>query len=106
CPSDRGCPSSGAVQDSSSGTWYGIASYRPNNTSGTFINVPDDGPINRLSVQRNIMSITDGTSNTLLFGEFSNYDANWGSTYASYVGSSPSTSLSMGASVWSASGGI
>jgi prepilin-type N-terminal cleavage/methylation domain-containing protein/prepilin-type processing-associated H-X9-DG protein len=79
CPSDSGIPSSAVVQDPSSNSYYALTSYRSNGSalawteSGFWTDgviVDQDGPIQ-------ITAITDGTSNTILFGEMSNFDPNW-----------------------------
>ncbi len=94
CSSDGGIPSPAIVQwAGNSGTYYGVTSYRCN-VSG--LNLSDanytgtDGVI-VVSNPINIMAITDGTSNTVLFGEASNFDPNW----PSYVANGVSTSGSL-----------
>jgi prepilin-type N-terminal cleavage/methylation domain-containing protein/prepilin-type processing-associated H-X9-DG protein len=79
CPSDSGIPSPAVVQDpSSTGNYLALTSYRFNNTG---LNTSDnnwrlDGAFpSSPSVQ--ITAITDGTSNTILAGDFSNFDPNW-----------------------------
>src|SRR5262249_19564198 len=87
CPSDSGIPSPGVINDSTSGLfvdlnhpgYYALTSYR--SASGvprTDPNSRNDGAIvlalpgsSGSSVR--ILAITDGTSNTVLFGEFSNF---------------------------------
>jgi prepilin-type N-terminal cleavage/methylation domain-containing protein/prepilin-type processing-associated H-X9-DG protein len=85
CPSDSGIPSPPVVQDPrGSGVYYAVTSYRPNcsalrvtdsnfGTDGVLVEPPWWG--GNGSVQ--ITAITDGTSNTILFGELSNFEPNW-----------------------------
>jgi prepilin-type N-terminal cleavage/methylation domain-containing protein/prepilin-type processing-associated H-X9-DG protein len=80
CPSDSGLPSPAVVQDPINGNYYAMTSYRPNCSalSSSDSNFGTDGVISwaaRPPVQ--ITAITDGTSNTILFGESSNFDPNW-----------------------------
>jgi prepilin-type processing-associated H-X9-DG protein len=76
CPSDNGIPSPGVVQDPHNGNYWSVTSYRFNYSGEIFDLITDDGVIQyNKSVQ--IMAITDGTSNTILFGEFYNFDPNW-----------------------------
>src|SRR5262249_7698341 len=56
-----------------------------------------------LYVSVQITAIADGTSNTILFGEFSNFDPNW-PQYASFLGSPANFPLSLVASVWAVGG--
>jgi prepilin-type N-terminal cleavage/methylation domain-containing protein/prepilin-type processing-associated H-X9-DG protein len=95
CPSDGGIPSPPVVQDPTSGNYWALTSYLPNK-SGL-----DPGDLNSgseglfpqwTSVQ--ILSITDGTSNTILFGEGSSFDPNW-PQYASIFGSPANYPLSL-----------
>jgi prepilin-type processing-associated H-X9-DG protein len=95
CPSDSGIPSPAVVRDPRSGNYYAVTSYRPNYagmygrsnscsgpgtpgwgglTDGVLVE-PADGRWGNGPVQ--ITAITDGTSNTILFGECSNFDPNW-----------------------------
>jgi prepilin-type N-terminal cleavage/methylation domain-containing protein/prepilin-type processing-associated H-X9-DG protein len=81
CPSDSGIPSPPTVQDPRSGYYWGVTSYRPNVTEfdlSTSLNqghgaVANGGKTSPVQ----ITSITDGTSNTILFGEMTNFDPNW-----------------------------
>jgi prepilin-type N-terminal cleavage/methylation domain-containing protein/prepilin-type processing-associated H-X9-DG protein len=105
CPSDSGIPSPAVVQDPGTNTYYGVASYRCNvsgysatGTDGIFgYNNPPPAPVQ-------ITAITDGSSNTILFGEFSNFDPNW-PQYASLLGSPANYPLSLASncSVWATS---
>jgi len=79
CPSDTGLASSSIVQEPGTNGYLAMTSYRANTsgldvmdskfeTDGVFVNT--GGPVQ-------ITGITDGTSNTILFGEFFNFDPNW-----------------------------
>src|SRR5262249_41020018 len=79
CPSDSGIPSPPTVQWASAGAYYGVTSYR-GNAGGLSTIDPDvgtDGVIVLANGPVKIVNIKDGTSNTLLFGEFSNFEPNW-----------------------------
>jgi prepilin-type N-terminal cleavage/methylation domain-containing protein/prepilin-type processing-associated H-X9-DG protein len=107
CPSDSGIPSPAVAQDLTTGYYYGVTSYRPNmsglsaldpnwGTDGVFF-YPAFFSANS-PVQ--ILTITDGTSNTILFGEFSNADPNWSYWSTTYFAGGP---MSVEFSVWTAS---
>lgn len=97
CPSDVGLPNPPVVQFPGTNYYFGVISYR-GNASGLSVFDPNwgtDGVILPSSVvvpgasQIRIADITDGTSNTILFGEFSNFDPNWpgyASLFASVFG--------------------
>jgi prepilin-type processing-associated H-X9-DG protein len=111
CPSDSGLPSPAVVQDPFSGNYYAVTSYRPN-TSGLPVTDPNyqtDGVVVGFLSHLNygtppvrITDITDGTSNTILFGESSNFDPNW-PQYASFLGSPANYPMSLHGSQWAGS---
>jgi prepilin-type N-terminal cleavage/methylation domain-containing protein/prepilin-type processing-associated H-X9-DG protein len=106
CPSDAGIPSPPVVQWPGTDNYYGVASYR-GNTSGRSVldpnwgkdgvTLPDPDLVPGTAPVR-IAAITDGTSNTLLFGEFANFDPNWPG-YASLFGLTD-VPFSLMASAW------
>jgi prepilin-type N-terminal cleavage/methylation domain-containing protein/prepilin-type processing-associated H-X9-DG protein len=121
CPSDSGIPSPPSVQWPGTGNYYGVTSYRPNQgglnidpLSGS--NSLYDGVIisslfgsNGVALNSpvRILDITDGTSNTILFGEFSNYDPNWPQYNLAFSGSGYSVAnypFCLEMSVWTESG--
>jgi prepilin-type N-terminal cleavage/methylation domain-containing protein/prepilin-type processing-associated H-X9-DG protein len=82
CPSDIGLPAQPVVQEIGMDSFFGVTSYRGNagalsaaspkvGTGGVFEATTGGGPVN-------VINIKDGTANTLLFGEFNNYEPNWG----------------------------
>jgi prepilin-type N-terminal cleavage/methylation domain-containing protein/prepilin-type processing-associated H-X9-DG protein len=80
CPSDSGILSSATVQ--SGGSYFGVTSYRPNASglSGLDQKSGTDGVIISSSAPGfpvTIPAITDGCSNTIMFGDYSNFDPNW-----------------------------
>jgi prepilin-type N-terminal cleavage/methylation domain-containing protein/prepilin-type processing-associated H-X9-DG protein len=80
CPSDSGIPSPAVVQDPTSGNYCAVTSYRPNNSGLNLFdsNVGTDGVFPSASLSSvQIPAITDGTSNTILVGEFSNFEPSW-----------------------------
>jgi prepilin-type processing-associated H-X9-DG protein len=79
CPSDTGIPNPPVVQVPGTGNYYSVASYRGNSggTSGGVDGVVQDSGIN-------ILAVTDGASNTVLFGEHSNFDPSWPKYTAKY----------------------
>jgi prepilin-type N-terminal cleavage/methylation domain-containing protein/prepilin-type processing-associated H-X9-DG protein len=92
CPSDSGLPSPPVAEDPS-GNYWALTSYRFNQTGlslGDFNWLSDGvfpywGPnfVNPLPLP--ITAITDGTSNTILAGDFSNYDPNWSQYLPGYI---------------------
>jgi prepilin-type N-terminal cleavage/methylation domain-containing protein/prepilin-type processing-associated H-X9-DG protein len=94
CPSDSGLPSPPSAQllqngGSLNSTYWGVTSYRPNGGGLSYLdgNFDSDGVIIRFifgSSPITILGITDGTSNTILFGEASNFDPNY-SQYSSFL---------------------
>jgi prepilin-type N-terminal cleavage/methylation domain-containing protein/prepilin-type processing-associated H-X9-DG protein len=110
CPSDSGIPSPAVVTVPSdvtgfivtAGDCFGVTSYRPNVSAQSVLG-PDFGSdgiflqYQPANYQVRILDITDGTSNTILFGESSNLDPNF-SSYLQFLGSQ--STLSLQASVW------
>jgi prepilin-type N-terminal cleavage/methylation domain-containing protein/prepilin-type processing-associated H-X9-DG protein len=103
CPSDSGIPSPSVVQDPNSSHYWAVTSYRPNLSGSDFFSVGlevNDGVVvdpSYTPVQ--ITAITDGTYNTILFGEFSNFDPNW-PQYAPLLGQPANYPFSLSYSVW------
>jgi prepilin-type N-terminal cleavage/methylation domain-containing protein/prepilin-type processing-associated H-X9-DG protein len=104
CPSDSGIPSPAVFQDpSSTGTYWALSSYRFNNSGLNQLdnNYRTDG-VCPSTPSVSIAAITDGTSNTILAGDFSNFDLNWsqyGSCYAQSYGYQTSLAYAAG-STW------
>jgi prepilin-type N-terminal cleavage/methylation domain-containing protein/prepilin-type processing-associated H-X9-DG protein len=101
CPSDNGLPSPAVVQQPDTNYYFGMTSYR-SNCSG--LNVDDgnfgyDGVLTHSLKPLQVTTITDGTSNTILFGEFSNFDPNW-TQYTSFFDWSANFPLSLLGSVY------
>jgi prepilin-type N-terminal cleavage/methylation domain-containing protein/prepilin-type processing-associated H-X9-DG protein len=108
CPSDSGIPTPPVVQAPGTNTYYAVASYRLNYSGliiygpgwGTDGVVVEPAPLGPGPVQ--ITAITDGTSNTILFGEFSNFDPNWPQYLPTFSFFSPAnTPFSIVVSAWS-----
>jgi prepilin-type N-terminal cleavage/methylation domain-containing protein/prepilin-type processing-associated H-X9-DG protein len=105
CPSDSGIPSPPVVQDASNLYWA-VTSYRPNGSGLSFSDPAwnSDGVVTSIGGTQ-ITVITDGTSNTILFGEFSNFDPNW-PQYTSFFGSPANYPFSLAApSTWTFANG-
>ncbi|AWM39725.1 putative major pilin subunit [Gemmata obscuriglobus] len=102
CPSDK-MPNPAVGQEPGSNFYHGLTSYHPvatgldksNSKWGT------DGAIPNARTVK-ILDITDGTSNTLLFGEWTNFDPNFVS-WAPFVGSDSRYELWIFAGVWDSS---
>ncbi|HEY7428032.1 MAG TPA: DUF1559 domain-containing protein [Gemmataceae bacterium] len=95
CPSDSGIPSPPVVQDPTSGNYWALTSYLPN-CSGLDpgdLNAGSEGLFPQWTSVR-ILAITDGTSNTILFGESSSFDPSW-PQYTSIFGSPANFPLSL-----------
>jgi prepilin-type N-terminal cleavage/methylation domain-containing protein/prepilin-type processing-associated H-X9-DG protein len=106
CPSDSGIPSSGYIQ-SNDGNYYGVSSYRVNHSLGWFDpNGGTDGVFaGSIYNPISILAIADGTSNTIMYGEHSNFDPNWPQYLSSVFGPTlpANAPMSILGSVWTAS---
>jgi prepilin-type N-terminal cleavage/methylation domain-containing protein len=89
CPSDYGLPNPAVIQEPGANNFFGMTSYRGNAgaLSEADPNVGTDGVITLAPVQVNILMITDGSSNTILFGEYLNADPNWAAYGALFASS-------------------
>ncbi len=102
CPSDQ-LPSPPTTKQGATGYYYGVTSYM-GNAGGLTSGYGDDGIFHDTQSPVSLLSITDGTSNTILFGERYNYDPNW-QTFASAMNTA-SNSFYATFSVWGASTGL
>ena len=109
CPSDSGIPSPAVIQDPIGGDYYAVTSYRPNVSGFDLTSGANDGvivwPPPPAPIQ--VLAITDGTSNTILFGEGSNFDPNWPQyqTLLTSFGLPANYPFSLLGSVWTTSTG-
>ncbi|AMV27761.1 putative major pilin subunit [Gemmata sp. SH-PL17] len=104
CPSST-LPSGGVGQQPGTNIYNGLTSYHP---SATGLDRSDsrwgsDGVISNVRSTK-ILDITDGSSNTLMFGEWSNFDLNF-TKWGAVLGSDSSYQLWILSGCWSASEG-
>jgi prepilin-type N-terminal cleavage/methylation domain-containing protein/prepilin-type processing-associated H-X9-DG protein len=96
CPAD-GLPNPPVDQFPGTNTYFGLTSYR-HGYSGLDANDPQygqDGVICQQAVK--ITAITDGTSSTIMFGEFANFEPNWSTWSSALLGANiPLTVLASG----------
>ena len=102
CPSDK-MPNPGVGQEPGSNYYHGLTNYHPVATGLDKSNSKwgSDGAIPTSRTVK-LTDITDGSSNTLLFGEWTNFDPNFVS-WAPYVGSDSQYELWIFAGAWDSS---
>jgi prepilin-type processing-associated H-X9-DG protein len=100
CPSDK-LPAVG--KESTTNFYHGLTSYHPSATGLDRSNSKwgTDGAITT-SRSNKLLDIMDGTSNTLLFGEWTNFDTNF-VNWEPYVGSDATYELWIFSGIWGSS---
>jgi prepilin-type N-terminal cleavage/methylation domain-containing protein/prepilin-type processing-associated H-X9-DG protein len=81
CPSDAGLPVPAVLQLPGASAYLAMTSYRGNQSGLSALdpNFGTDGVMMQDPAPPvKVVYITDGSSNTILFGEFNNFEPNWG----------------------------